>query len=170
MVKINMLRRKTEAGFTLIELLIVVVVVGIISSIAVIGYTRSARLMRDQMTRTRLFQIAEAQSQYRTALGRRRFGTLAELAATITPQGALVPESVLRLDGTGASQAIDNWVLEPTPGVTQDAAYLRHRFDIIIRNVNATGTDPIYCIHEDAVERAGTASGGCTRTSPPVER
>ena len=94
-----------QSGFTLIELLVVVVLIGIIAAFAIISYSRSARLMRDSVARTRLFQIAEAQAQYRTALGRRRYATLAELAATDTPQGLLVPETVLKLSG-GASQRV----------------------------------------------------------------
>lgn len=162
--------QKEQSGFSLIELLVVVTIVGIISTIAVIGYTRSVRLMRDSIAQTRLFQIAEAQAQYKTALGRRRYATLSELSATVTPQGLLVPESVLKLDGGGVSQPIDNWVLEPSPGAAQNAAYLRYKFDLRIRAAAAAGADKIYCIHEDAVEREGTLSGGCTRTSPAVER
>lgn len=162
--------RVKQKGFTLIELLVVVVIVGIISAIAVISYSRASRLARDSVTRTRLFQVAEAQSQFRTALGRRRYARLAELAATDTPQGKLVPESVLRIDDADVSEPIDDWIIEETPGVAQTTAYLRYKFDVRIRRTDAAGSDQIFCIHEDAVERRGTVGDGCTRDSQATER
>ena len=164
------MHNKNQKGFSLVELLVVVVIVGIISAIATLGYLRTVGSMRDSMTRTRLFQAAQAQSQFRTGLGRRRYAALPELAATVTPQGKLLSEAVLKLDANNVSQPIDNWILEQTPGTPTDTAYLRNKFDIRIRPANAAGTDKIYCIHEDSVEREGTLAGGCNRTSPAVSR
>ena len=155
--------KNNQNGFSLIELLVVVVIVGILASMAVIGYNAVVKGTRDSVQTTRLMQYVDAQNKFKTVKGKRRFGTLEELSAE-----GLLNESVIKFkDGTQV--AINNWVIEPGD---ESTAYLREHFFVVLYSDSGDKNQVTYCIAEDGVLRSVVASkySQCTINSAPVER
>ncbi|MFN2405308.1 MAG: GspE/PulE family protein [Pyrinomonadaceae bacterium] len=69
------------AGFSMIELLIVVAIVAILAAIAIPGFIASRRAGYENTAKQKLAAIGQQQTAFKTLLGKRRFGTIAELQA-----------------------------------------------------------------------------------------
>ena len=61
--------RRTASGFTIIELLVVIIVIGILASIVLIGYSRVSAQGRDARRTADLEAISDAITAYRLRLG-----------------------------------------------------------------------------------------------------
>jgi len=108
---------KRQSGFTLLELMIVLVVVGILASIAIPSYRDSIRKSNRRAAQAVLMDIANRERQY--FIANRAFATEAELAYalpaevagkytfTVTPDNAATPPNFV-IDFTAVgSQAAD---------------------------------------------------------------
>ncbi len=69
------------AGFSLIELLIVVAIVAILAAIAIPSFIASRRAGYENTAKQKLAAIGQQQTAFKTLLGKRRYGTIAELQA-----------------------------------------------------------------------------------------
>jgi prepilin-type N-terminal cleavage/methylation domain-containing protein len=152
-------RHSVQSGFTVIELLIVCAVLGVLAALSFIGYRAVMSGTKETMIGGRLLEISEAQMQYRVGLGRRRYGTLAELQAATTAAGTpLVGSQLLNADG---------WIIREPAGAPSGSALFT---SFAVEAVPASGNSSTnsYCVFEDGVLRKGSPS--CTRTSAPVQR
>ena len=69
------------AGFSMIELLIVVAIVSILAAIAIPSFIASRRAGYENTAKQKLAAIGQQQTAFKTLLGKRRYGTIAELQA-----------------------------------------------------------------------------------------
>jgi prepilin-type N-terminal cleavage/methylation domain-containing protein len=164
-------KKVTASGFTLVELLIVVAIVGVLAAISIIRYNAVVRGSREQMARARLYQLAEIQQSYRVGLGRRRFGTLAELRSAQTGSGPLLPGNIAPLGGDGQPVPVGGWIIREVGTTNPDS--LRSSFGFAAQSADAS-VKTLYCVYEDGIVRRGSTvligrSGGCNRNSPPVD-
>jgi prepilin-type N-terminal cleavage/methylation domain-containing protein len=83
-----------EAGFSLIELLLVVVIIGIVASIAVPNYIRGRSAAEKAGAVSLLRTISSAQTTFYTARG--RYARLDELASTGTYFGTVESPRILK--------------------------------------------------------------------------
>ncbi len=65
----------------MIELLIVVAIVAILAAIAIPGFIASRRAGYENTAKQKLAAIGQQQTAFKTLLGKRRYGTIAELQA-----------------------------------------------------------------------------------------
>lgn len=75
--------RKRALGITLLELMAVIMVIGILGVIALPSYRQY--VMRAQRTEAKSFLLQLATNQERFYLANQRYGTVAELQATVPP-------------------------------------------------------------------------------------
>lgn len=161
--------RRTEQGVTLIELLIVVAIVGILSSLAVIGYNAVMGGAKEKSVSTKLLEIAEAQMQYRVGNGRKRYATLQELRTTMTAMGTpLINPMIAPADEKGNPAASQGWVIREPKGAPEGDA-LRSSFAIEAVPAEGNNSTNIYCLFEDGVLRLGSTERGCDLSSPPAD-
>lgn len=164
-----------QKGFTLVEILIAVVIMAILSTIAIIGYTKVTQGMRDRLARTRLAVFAEAQSRFKLGMGRGRYAGACELARTTSNTGELlIPETVARFDGNCTPIPLGDWYISDDIANQINNPTLKNRFIIRLTKGDPLGgrSTDVYCIAEDGVLRRGISSGrngGCDRNSPSVE-
>ncbi len=149
--------RRPEAGFSLVELLAVILLIGILASIAVFGWARSRQWAREQLAVARLRELGELEMQYRVTLGRRLYANYSTLTNASTGTGPLVPAALTTVTGWSFSDA-------------GDAAQLNYASQFGLAAVPTSsavaGTTTNYCIYEDGLVRSGP--NGCSRGSPAV--
>lgn len=155
---------KRQEGFSLIELVVVVVVIGILASIAVIGYRAVMSGTRDKLQTARVMQFAEAQNKFRTVLGKRRYGTITELC-----QAGLLNESVGKFDASCVQQSLNGWTLISD---SESIEYLREHFSVRLEQNDVNrDTAVTYCIREDGVLRSwpGSKTSKCITNGKPYQ-
>jgi prepilin-type N-terminal cleavage/methylation domain-containing protein len=158
-------RRRGEGGFSLIELLVVVAIIAIIAAIALVNGRRATELAKEQLVAGRLHQLAEVEMQFRVTLGRRRYGTLAELRAAQTGSGPLMPPTLAPVDGGGSPTAWQGWIIQD---VNTDPTFLKSAFQIEAVAAAGVRTDSRYCVFEDGSVRRAAADAACDRSSTIV--
>lgn len=78
------------AGFSMIELLIVVAIVSVLAAIAIPSFIASRRAGYENTAKQKLAAIGQQQTAFKTLLGKRRYGTIAELQAATAGGSALL--------------------------------------------------------------------------------
>lgn len=164
---------RAQQGFSLIELLIVIIIISVLSSIAVIGYNRVQRGIRDKMAQTRLAVFADAQTRFSVGLGRGRYATACELTQTRSARGeVLIPETTAKFDNPTSSCTpvpIDGWYVSDGLTAADAATSPTLRRQYLIRLYREGGAGENYCISSvDTVLRKSDA-GACSLSSNPVQ-
>lgn len=153
-----------QKGFSLLELVIVVVIIGVIAAIAFIGIPAVLKAVKSSTQPTRLSKYMNAQANFRTAKGKRRYGTLQELR-----DAGLIDDTIAKFNPrTGAQVPIDNYLLVVG---NENSEYLVNSFEVTLERQNRTSDDdkyPDYCIAGDDVIRRGRPT--CGANSTPVDQ
>ena len=87
------------AGFSIIELLIVVAIITIVAAIAIPSMIASRRAGFENTAKQKLATIGQQQTAFKTLLGKRRYGTIAELQAATAGGSALLTTSDTTVTG-----------------------------------------------------------------------
>jgi prepilin-type N-terminal cleavage/methylation domain-containing protein len=87
------------AGFSMLELLIVVALITIISAIAIPNLIASRRAGFENTAKQKLATIAQQETAFRTLLGKRRYGSIAELQAATAGGSPLLTASDTTVTG-----------------------------------------------------------------------
>src|SRR5882762_10711897 len=74
-------RPRNQNGFSMVELMIVVVVIAIIAAIAIPSLIASRRAGYESTAKQKLAAIGQQQTAFKTLIGKRRYGSIAELQA-----------------------------------------------------------------------------------------
>lgn len=107
---------KSSAGFTLVELMIVVVIVGILATVAYPGYQEYLRRAKRAEARNMLVQIAAEQERYYS--DNNSYGTLTNLGYTGTVTSETGHYTIAIANLTANGQAYD---VTATPATFTDA-------------------------------------------------
>lgn len=157
-----------QSGFSLIEIMIVLVIIGILAGIVAINSQKSYSLLSGKMDLMKLNQVMGAQIDFRNGYGTRSFATLHTLSLKNTPRGKLLPETVVTFSGT-TPQPVDGWLIQDNPLSPPTETSLFSGYSVVMSKVGASGSDDLFCIHEDGKIRKSTVSAGCTRTSEIIK-
>src|ERR1043165_1139602 len=87
------------AGFSMIELLIVVAIIAILAAIAIPSFIASRRAGYENTAKQKLAAIGQQQTAFKTLLGKRRYGSIAELQAATAGGSALLTTSDTTVTG-----------------------------------------------------------------------
>jgi len=91
--------QQAAAGFSMIELLIVVAIVAILAAIAIPSFIASRRAGYENTAKQKLAAIGQQQTAFKTLLGKRRYGTIAELQAATAGGSKLLTTSDITVNG-----------------------------------------------------------------------
>ncbi len=92
-------QQAAAAGFSMIELLIVVAIVTILAAIAIPSFIASRRAGYENTAKQKLAAIGQQQTAFKTLLGKRRYGTIAELQAASAGGSPLLTTSDTTVNG-----------------------------------------------------------------------
>ncbi|HJP92901.1 MAG TPA: ATPase, T2SS/T4P/T4SS family [Pyrinomonadaceae bacterium] len=81
------------AGFSMMELLIVVAIIAILAAIAIPSFIASRRAGYENTAKQKLAAIGQQQTAFKTLIGKRRYGSIAELQAANAGGSALLTTS-----------------------------------------------------------------------------
>jgi type II secretory pathway pseudopilin PulG len=149
--------RRQQSGFTVTELIIACAIVMTLVAIAIPSLTGSKKAVSERLGTARLASAGAAQSTFRAALGKRRYGTLAELRSANLSGAPLLQDAV---DASGNTVPNSGWYLTPLEAPTATT------FGIALKSTDSSATRS-YCIFEDQTMRR-VESGACSRISPVV--
>ena len=91
--------RNYSAGCSLVELMIVAAIIVVIAAIAIPSMLASRRAGYESAAKQKLAAIGQQQSAFKTLLGKRRYGSIAELQAAIAGGTPLITTGDLTVTG-----------------------------------------------------------------------
>jgi len=86
-------------GFSMVELLIVVAIVAVLAAIAIPSFIASRRAGYENTAKQKLAAVGQQQTAFKTLLGKRRYGTIAELQAATAGGSPLLTTSDTTVSG-----------------------------------------------------------------------
>ena len=89
----------TASGFSLVELLIVIAIVAVLAAIAIPSFIASRRAGYENTAKQKLAAIGQQQTAFKTLLGKRRYGSIAELQAAIAGGSPLLTPNDTSVSG-----------------------------------------------------------------------
>jgi prepilin-type N-terminal cleavage/methylation domain-containing protein len=95
----NSTQQAAAAGFSMIEVLMVVAIVVILAAIAIPSFIASRRAGYENTAKQKLAAIGQQQTAFKTLLGKRRYGTIAELQAATAGGSPLLTASDITVSG-----------------------------------------------------------------------
>ena len=87
------------AGFSMMELLIVVAIIAVLAAIAIPSFIASRRAGYENTAKQKLAAIGQQQTAFKTLIGKRRYGSIAELQAANAGGSALLTTSDTTVTG-----------------------------------------------------------------------
>jgi type IV pilus assembly protein PilE len=87
------------AGFSMMELLIVVAIITVLAAIAIPSFIASRRAGYENTAKQKLAAIGQQQTAFKTLIGKRRYGSIAELQAANAGGSALLTTSDTTVTG-----------------------------------------------------------------------
>jgi type II secretory pathway pseudopilin PulG len=144
-----------NAGFTLVELMIVCAIVIVIAAIAIPSMLASRRAGYESAAKQKLAAIGQQQTAFKTLLGKRRYGSIAELQAAIAGGTPLI---------TTGDLAVTGWTFsdEGSSSATTFGAK-------VVPTVDNAATYSFY-ISEDQILRRCARTGPYTKTDCPAQQ
>lgn len=140
----------SNAGLSMVELMVVVAILAIVSAIAIPNLIASRRAAYENTAKQKLAAIAQQQTAFKTLLGKRRYGSIAELQATTAGGSPLL---------TANDTTVTGWTFsnEGVPSATAFGAKV----------VPATGNPATYSfyISEDQTLRRCALAGPWTKAA-----
>lgn len=86
-------------GFSLMELLIVCAIITVIAAVAIPSLIASRRAGFESAAKQKLAAIGQQQTSFKTLVGKRRYGTIAELQATVAGGSPLLTTNDITVTG-----------------------------------------------------------------------
>jgi prepilin-type N-terminal cleavage/methylation domain-containing protein len=148
-----------QRGISMIEVMIALVVAAILAAVTIPSMKKSREAGQEGAARSKLSMLSASQSVYRAAMGKNRYGTLAELRNTSVAGAPLV--SPADLDASGVAVPHDGWIIEQLEAPTETT------YGVGVRPVAANSSTYRYAVFEDGVIRYGLKGSTITRTSNP---
>ena len=137
-------KQPNDSGFTLVELMVVAIVLVIIAAIAIPSLIASRRAAYEKTAQQKLAAIGQQQTSFKTLVGKRRYGSIAELQNTTAGGTPLLSSGDVTVtgwtfsdEGSSSATTFGAKVVPASDNPTQYSFYISE--DQILRRCARTG-------------------------------